>query len=52
VTIDPTGKYLYATIRGGTTIAQFLIGAGGALMPMPSPAVTAGDHPTAIAVGY
>jgi hypothetical protein len=53
VTIDPTGKYLYATIRGGTTVAQFTIEAGGTLKPMTTnPTVTAGLHPTAIAVGY
>jgi 6-phosphogluconolactonase (cycloisomerase 2 family) len=52
VTVDPTGKYLYATIRGAATISQFNIGAGGALAPMANPTVTSGLHPTAIATGY
>jgi 6-phosphogluconolactonase (cycloisomerase 2 family) len=52
VTVDPTGKYLYATIRGAATISQFNIGAGGALTPMTNPTVTSGLHPTAIATGY
>jgi 6-phosphogluconolactonase len=52
VTIDPTGQFLYATNRGIKTISQFKIGTNGALVPLATPAVTAGLHPTAIATGY
>ncbi len=52
VTIDPTGQFLYATNRGDTTVSQFKIGAGGALVAMTATTVVAGLHPTAIATGY
>jgi len=53
VTVDPTGKYLYATNRGAGTISQYTIsGTDGSLTPMTSPTVGAGLNPTAIAVGY
>jgi 6-phosphogluconolactonase (cycloisomerase 2 family) len=52
LTIDPTGKFLYATDRGTATISQFNIGTGGVLLPMTNPTVASGLHPTAIATGY
>lgn len=58
VSVDPTGKFLYATNRNpsntttASTVSQYLIGSGGALTPMTAPTAPAGINPTAIAIGY
>jgi DNA-binding beta-propeller fold protein YncE len=59
VAVDASGQYAYATDRGfsptyGTTISQYLIGAGGVLAPLGTPTVAAGIQPAWIvtSVGY
>jgi 6-phosphogluconolactonase (cycloisomerase 2 family) len=52
VTVDPTGRYAYATNRGESDLSQYTIQPNGSLMPMPTPIVPAGLHPTSIAAGY
>ncbi|MBV8805419.1 MAG: beta-propeller fold lactonase family protein [Sinobacteraceae bacterium] len=52
VTIDPAGKYLYATNRAGNTVSQYTIGTGGALTPMTNATVATGVQPTSLATGY
>jgi 6-phosphogluconolactonase (cycloisomerase 2 family) len=48
--VDPLGQYVYVTNRGDTTISQFSISPGGALVAAGQ--VQAGLHPTSIAAGY
>jgi len=55
VTIDPTGKYLYAADRQAGTLSEFSIGVGGALTPLIVPpnttnTVAAGTGPTSIGI--
>jgi 6-phosphogluconolactonase (cycloisomerase 2 family) len=52
VTVDPTGSYVYATNRGESSLSQFTIAVGGALIPMAPSTVASGLHPTSIATGY
>jgi DNA-binding beta-propeller fold protein YncE len=46
--VDPTGKYAYVANTGNGTIAQFTIGAGGALTPMSTPLISVGGQPADI----
>jgi hypothetical protein len=49
VTIDSTGKYLYATSGDpGSTVSQYIIGADGTLAPMAQPTVLSGTGPNGI----
>jgi 6-phosphogluconolactonase (cycloisomerase 2 family) len=53
VTVDPTGKYAYATNRGESSLSQYSIDpTTGALMPLTPATVPAGLHPSSIATGY
>ena len=53
VTIDPLGKFLYATNRGTSTVSQYSIDQmTGQLSPMATPTVASGLHPAAIATAY
>jgi uncharacterized repeat protein (TIGR02543 family) len=46
ITIDPTGKFAYATVSNA--VAQYAIGANGALTLMANPTVLAGTDPNGI----
>jgi DNA-binding beta-propeller fold protein YncE len=55
LTIDPSGSHVYVANLGssntkGTTVSQYRIGAGGALVPMTAPLVTTGKGPLAVTV--
>jgi len=53
ITVDPTGKYLYATNRTDGTVSQYTIsGTDGSLTAMGTATVSAGQNPTAIVTGY
>jgi YVTN family beta-propeller protein len=53
VTVDPTGKYAYATNRGESSLSQYSIDpTTGALTPLTPATVPAGLHPSSIATGY
>jgi 6-phosphogluconolactonase (cycloisomerase 2 family) len=52
VAVDPTGKYVYAAIQksGAPSVAQYAIGAHGALTPIAAPPVVTGTAPISVAV--
>jgi hypothetical protein len=53
ITIDPTGKFAYATSgdtgSGSNSVTQFIIGADGTLTLMANPTVLTGSGPNGIA---
>jgi 6-phosphogluconolactonase (cycloisomerase 2 family) len=50
ITVDPLGKYVYASNIKSNTVAQFTIGADGSLTPMSTPTVATGSYPEGSAV--
>lgn len=50
LTISPTGHAVYVALLGNNTVAQYSVGAGGALTPMVPATVAAGTAPMSVAV--
>lgn len=50
ITVDPLGKYVYASNITSNTVAQFSIGADGSLTPLSTPTVATGLYPEGSAV--